>query len=66
MILTGSIPGFAWSIPRATSNGIADHAAKIAESVIYLKQGEILRHRPADVVTNASLVSSPPAASDQT
>ena len=26
---------------------IADHAAKIAESVIYLKQGEILRHRPA-------------------
>jgi phosphate transport system protein len=27
---------------------IADHAANIAESVIYLKQGEILRHRPAD------------------
>ena len=27
---------------------IADHAAKIAESVIYLKQGEILRHRTAD------------------
>ena len=27
---------------------IADHAAKIAESVIYLKEGEILRHRPAD------------------
>ncbi len=26
---------------------IADHAAKIAESVIYLEQGEILRHRPA-------------------
>lgn len=26
---------------------IADHAANIAESVIYLKQGEILRHRPA-------------------
>ena len=26
---------------------VADHAAKIAESVIYLKQGEILRHRPA-------------------
>ena len=26
---------------------IADHAANIAESVIYLKHGEILRHRPA-------------------
>src|SRR5271166_5283747 len=25
---------------------IADHAAKIAESVIYLKEGEILRHQP--------------------
>jgi phosphate transport system protein len=27
---------------------IADHAAKIAESVIYLKEGEILRHRIVD------------------
>jgi phosphate transport system protein len=27
---------------------IADHAVKIAESVIYLEQGDILRHRPAD------------------
>jgi phosphate transport system protein len=26
---------------------IADHATKIAESVIYLEQGDILRHRPA-------------------
>jgi phosphate transport system protein len=26
---------------------IADHATKIAEAVVYLKQGEILRHRPA-------------------
>jgi phosphate transport system protein len=26
---------------------IADHAAKIAESVIYLKEGEILRHQPS-------------------
>ena len=25
---------------------IADHAVKIAESVIYLEQGDILRHRP--------------------
>ncbi|WP_165227840.1 phosphate signaling complex protein PhoU [Aquisphaera insulae] len=25
---------------------IADHAAKIAEAVVYLKEGEILRHRP--------------------
>jgi phosphate transport system protein len=24
---------------------IADHASKIAESVVYLKEGEILRHR---------------------
>jgi phosphate transport system protein len=30
---------------------IADHAANIAESVIYLKEGEILRHRPADPPT---------------
>lgn len=27
---------------------VADHAAKIAESVIYLKQGHILRHRPPE------------------
>lgn len=26
---------------------IADHASKIAEAVVYLKEGEILRHRPA-------------------
>jgi phosphate transport system protein len=26
---------------------IGDHAVKIAESVIYLEQGDILRHRPA-------------------
>ena len=26
---------------------VADHAVKIAESVIYLEQGDILRHRPA-------------------
>jgi phosphate transport system protein len=26
---------------------IADHASKIAEAVIYLKEGEILRHRPS-------------------
>lgn len=26
---------------------IADHASKIAEAVVYLKHGEILRHRPA-------------------
>jgi phosphate transport system protein len=31
---------------------IADHAAKIAESVIYLKEGEILRHRPLDPSAN--------------
>jgi phosphate transport system protein len=28
---------------------IADHAAKIAASVVYLREGEILRHRPAGV-----------------
>jgi phosphate transport system protein len=31
---------------------IADHAANIAESVVYLKQGQILRHRPADLSDN--------------
>ena len=28
---------------------IADHAVKIAESVIYLKEGGIVRHRPVQV-----------------
>jgi phosphate transport system protein len=32
---------------------IADHAANIAESVIYLEQGEILRHRPASLELEA-------------
>jgi phosphate transport system protein len=44
---------------------IADHAAKIAESVIYLKQGEILRHRPGDHTGDSGLVSFPPAVSGQ-
>ena len=39
---------------------IADHAAKIAESVIYLKQGEILRHRPAEAAGEASLIPFAP------
>ena len=41
---------------------IADHAAKIAESAIYLKEGAILRHQPADPIRQASLSSSIPAA----
>jgi phosphate transport system protein len=42
---------------------IADHAAKIGESVIYLKQGEILRHRSAELPdTSTSLDRSSPAA----
>jgi phosphate transport system protein len=43
---------------------IADHAANIAESVIYLKHGEILRHRPApaDLSRTPSLDPSPSAA----
>jgi phosphate transport system protein len=44
---------------------IADHAAKIAESVIYLKHGEILRHRTADSVVDSSLISLPPIAGDE-
>jgi phosphate transport system protein len=35
---------------------IADHAAKIAESVIYLKDGQVPRHRPADPSTETNLV----------
>jgi len=42
---------------------IADHAAKIAESVIYLKEGEILRHRPTDRSHDAGLGSSPSSTS---
>jgi phosphate transport system protein len=38
---------------------IADHAAKIAESVIYLKQGEILRHRPAAELSDHDASPSP-------
>jgi phosphate transport system protein len=38
---------------------IADHAAKIAESVIYLKEGEILRHRLTAASTDANLISIP-------
>jgi phosphate transport system protein len=40
---------------------IADHAAKISEAVIYLSQGEILRHRPAELPENSSLDPSSPA-----
>ena len=29
---------------------IADHASKIAEAVVYLREGEILRHRPGHEV----------------
>lgn len=45
---------------------IADHAAKIAESVVYLKQGHILRHRPPDSASeprpgsSSSPVAPPP------
>jgi phosphate transport system protein len=38
---------------------IADHAVKIAESVIYLKRGETLRHRVANPSTNGSFGSPP-------
>jgi phosphate transport system protein len=41
---------------------IADHAAKIAESVIYLKEGEILRHRPADPPHHPRLGPASPTA----
>ena len=44
---------------------IADHAAKIAESVIYLEHGEILRHRTAESAIDSSLISLPPATSDE-
>jgi phosphate transport system protein len=43
---------------------IADHAAKIAESVIYLKEGEVLRNRPPRSSTEASVgVPSTPSSS---
>ena len=41
---------------------IADHAAKIAESVIYLKEGEVLRHRPPRSSTKVD-VGTPPTPS---
>ena len=39
---------------------IADHAAKIAESVIYLKEGEILRHRAAASTSDPGFNPTPP------
>jgi len=44
---------------------IADHAAKIAESVIYLEHGEILRHRTAESAADLTLSSHSPATSDE-
>lgn len=44
---------------------IADHAAKIAESVIYLAHGEILRHRATDSAVNASRGSLPTTSTDE-
>ncbi len=42
---------------------IADHAAKIAESVVYLKEGRILRHGPMDLAAPADLAVPPPSPS---
>ena len=43
---------------------IADHAAKIAESVIYLKEGDVVRHRPSRSSTETGIGSpSAPASS---
>jgi hypothetical protein len=53
--------GLVWLRPVNTARNlerIADHAAKIAESVIYLKQGGILRQRPAALPDSASLAPS--------
>ncbi len=41
---------------------IADHAANIAESVVYLEQGEILRHRPVLLSESPSPSLDSPAA----
>jgi phosphate transport system protein len=42
---------------------IADHAVKIAESVIYLKEGEITRHPPVQELSKGSIGRSPNLAS---
>ena len=52
-------PGYGWSTPRRNLERIADHAAKIAESVIYLKEGEVLRHRPPRSSTKSGFGSPP-------
>jgi phosphate transport system protein len=41
---------------------IADHAANIAQSVIYLQQGEILRHQPVHRAQDPRLDSASPTA----
>ena len=43
---SGSIPWLRLVNTARNLERIADHAAKIAESVIYLKEGDILRHQP--------------------
>ena len=42
---------------------IANHAVKIAESVIYLKNGEILRHYQTEALPKAGIVSPPTSTS---
>ena len=41
---------------------IANHAVKIAESVIYLKEGEIMRHYRSHALPKADVVASPTSA----
>ena len=43
---------------------IADHAVRIAESVIYLKQGEILQAPPGARIGSVGAVAIPPATSE--
>jgi phosphate transport system protein len=47
-------PGMSFFSATRHLERIADHATNIAEDVVYLVEGEIIRHRPVEPVTEPS------------
>ena len=50
-----------WQDEEKHLERIADHAAKIAKSVIYLNEGEVFRHSPAASTSDPGFNSTPPS-----